>query len=145
MSAAFGIKVGYSDHTLGIEVAIAAVATGASVIEKHLTLDRSLPGPDHQASLEPKEFQAMVSAIRNIELAMGDGIKRLTPGETINMPVARKSLVAARPIKAGEQFTLNNLAVKRPGTGISPMRWDEFLDKKATRNFDVDELIDEER
>lgn len=144
MSAAFGIKVGYSDHTLGIEVPIAAVATGASVIEKHLTLDRSLPGPDHQASLEPKEFQAMVSAIRNIELAMGDGIKRLTPGETINKPVARKSLVAGRPIKVGEQFTLNNLAVKRPGTGISPMRWDEFLGKKAIRNFDVDELIDEE-
>jgi N,N'-diacetyllegionaminate synthase len=145
MSTAFGVKVGYSDHTSGIEVAIAAVATGASVIEKHLTLDRSLPGPDHLASSEPREFKDMVSAIRNIELALGDGIKRLTPGEIINKPVARKSLVAARSIMTGEQFTHYNLAVKRPGTGISPMRWDEFLDKRATRDFDVDELIDEER
>lgn len=140
--AAFGVAVGYSDHTQGMEVAIAAVAMGASVIEKHFTLDRKLPGPDHQASLEPAELSAMVAAIRNIELALGDGIKRLTASEARNKPVARKSLVASRVIKAGEIFTAENLTTKRPGTGISPMRWDEFFGKKALRDFAADELID---
>jgi len=142
LRAAFGVDVGYSDHTQGIEVAIAAVAMGASVIEKHFTLDRTLPGPDHQASLEPAELSAMVAAIRNIEVALGDGIKRLTPSEARNKPVARKSLVASRAIKAGEIFTAENLTTKRPGTGISPMRWDEFFGKKAPRDFAADELIE---
>jgi N,N'-diacetyllegionaminate synthase len=142
LHAAFGVDVGYSDHTQGIEVAIAAVAMGACVIEKHFTLDRTLPGPDHQASLEPAELRAMVAAIRNIEVALGDGIKRLTPSEARNKPVARKSLVARRAIKAGERFTADNLTTKRPGTGISPMRWDEFLGKSAQRDFAADELIE---
>jgi N,N'-diacetyllegionaminate synthase len=142
LRAAFGVDVGYSDHTPGFEVAIAAVAMGASVIEKHFTLDRTLPGPDHQASLEPAELSAMVAAIRNIEVALGDGIKRLTPSEARNKPVARKSLVASRAIKAGEVFTAENLTTKRPGNGISPMRWDEFLGRKAPRDFAVDELIE---
>lgn len=139
---AFGVQIGYSDHTSGIEVAIAAVALGASVIEKHLTLDRHLPGPDHKASLEPDEFAAMARAIRNIEQAMGDGLKRPTPSEAKNKAVARKSLVAAKPIRAGEQFTTENLSVKRPGTGISPMRWDEVLGRVAERDFVIDELIE---
>lgn len=140
--SAFGVDVGYSDHTQGIEVAIAAVAMGATVIEKHFTMDRKLPGPDHKASLEPVELSAMVAAIRNIEAALGDGIKRLTPSESRNRPVVRKSLVASSEVKAGEIFTTNNLTIKRPGTGISPMRWDEFLGKKALRDFAPDELID---
>lgn len=139
--AAFGIAVGYSDHTRGIEVAIAAVALGATIIEKHFTLDRKLPGPDHQASLEPAELSAMVAAIRNVEVALGDGIKRPTPSEAQNKPVARKSLVASRAIRAGEKFTAENLTAKRPGTGISPMRWDEIIGKKAQRNYAADELI----
>jgi N,N'-diacetyllegionaminate synthase len=139
---AFGVAVGYSDHTLGIEVPIAAVAMGATVIEKHFTLDRTLPGPDHQASLEPAELKAMVTAIRNIEIALGDGIKRLTPSEAKNKPVARKSLVAATAIQRGDIFTKANLAVKRPGTGISPMRWDEVLGRIAHRDFTSDELIE---
>lgn len=140
--AAFGVDVGYSDHTQGIEVSIAAVAMGASVIEKHFTLDRTLPGPDHQASLEPAELSALVTAIRNIETALGDGIKRLSPSEARNKPVARKSLVASRSIKAGEVFTAENLTTKRPGNGISPMRWDDFLGRKAARDFAADELIE---
>jgi N,N'-diacetyllegionaminate synthase len=139
---AFGVAVGYSDHTQGIEVAIAAVAMGATVIEKHFTLDRNLPGPDHQASLEPAELKAMVTAIRNMEVALGDGIKRLTPSEARNKLVARKSLVASRAIKAGEIFTTKNLTAKRPGTGISPMRWDEFMGRAALRDFALDELIE---
>ena len=139
---AFGVPVGYSDHTQGIEVAIAAVAMGATVIEKHFTLDRDLPGPDHQASLGPAELTAMVTAIRNIEVALGDGIKRLTPSEARNRPVARKSLVTIRSIKAGEIFTAENISTKRPGTGISPMQWDEVLGKKAHRDFSADELIE---
>jgi N,N'-diacetyllegionaminate synthase len=139
---AFGVAVGYSDHTAGIEVAVAAVALGAIVIEKHFTLDRSLPGPDHQASLEPAELVQMVAAIRNIEHALGDGIKRPTPSELKNRPVARKSIVAACAIRAGDRFTENNLTVKRPGTGLSPMLWDEVLRRTAARNFVVDELID---
>lgn len=140
--AAFGVKVGYSDHTQGIEVAIAAVALGASVIEKHFTLDRNLPGPDHKASLEPEELKAMVAAIRNIEIALGDGIKRLTPSEVRNKPIARKSLVACQPIRSGEVFSAQNITAKRPGTGISPMRWDEIIGRTAPRDFSADELIE---
>jgi N,N'-diacetyllegionaminate synthase len=139
---AFGVKVGYSDHTPGIEVSIAAVAMGASVIEKHFTLDRNLPGPDHKASLEPKELKEMVSAIRNIEIAIGDGIKRLTPSEARNKPVMRKSIVAIKKIEKGEVFNLQNITIKRPGTGISPMRWDEVIGRTSTRDFEEDELID---
>ena len=139
---AFGVAVGYSDHTPGIEIPIAAVALGATVIEKHLTLDRTLPGPDHKASLEPGEFAAMVRAIRNIECALGDGRKRPSPSEAKNKPIARKSLVAAVAIRAGQVFTPENVAVKRPGTGISPMRWDEVMGRVATRDFGVDELVE---
>lgn len=139
--AAFGVAVGYSDHTQGIEVAIAAAAMGATVIEKHFTLDRNLPGPDHQASLEPEEFKAMVAAIRNIEVALGDGIKRLTPSEARNKPVARKSLVASQTIKVGEVFSAQNITAKRPGTGISPMRWDEVMGQVAQRDYQEDDLI----
>lgn len=142
MRDAFGVAVGYSDHTQGIEVPIAAVALGATVIEKHFTLDRNLPGPDHQASLEPNELKAMVEAIRNIEQALGDGIKRPTTSEAKNMFVARKSLVAASIIRAGEPFTESNLTVKRPGMGVSPMRWDEVLGRRASRDFSIDELIE---
>lgn len=141
LKAAFGVEVGYSDHTPGIEVSIAAVALGATVIEKHFTLDRSLPGPDHQASLEPHELKAMVDAIRNIERALGDGIKRPSPSELKNKPIARKSLVASRAIRAGEPFSADNLATKRPGTGVSPMRWDEVIGRPAPRDFAADELI----
>jgi N,N'-diacetyllegionaminate synthase len=139
---AFRVAVGYSDHTPGIEVAIAAVALGASVIEKHFTLDRTLPGPDHKASLEPAELSTMVKAVRNIELALGDGIKRPTESEAKNKPIARKSLVAARAIRAGEAFSEANLAVKRPGIGVSPMCWDRVLGRKAPRDFAADELIE---
>jgi N,N'-diacetyllegionaminate synthase len=138
---AFGVAVGYSDHTAGIEVAIAAVALGARVIEKHFTLDRNLPGPDHKASLDPVELKAMVSAIRNIETALGDGVKRLTPSEAKNRPIARKSLVAARPIRAGEVFTNEDITTKRPGTGISPMRWDEVMGQVAQKDYREDDLI----
>ena len=140
--SAFGVAVGYSDHTIGTEVAIAAVAMGATVIEKHFTLDRHLPGPDHKASLEPKELKAMVAAIRNIEIALGDGIKRLTSSEAKNKPIARKSLVAAHPIQAGDVFSETNITTKRPGTGISPMRWDEIMGRPASRDFAADELIE---
>lgn len=142
ISAAFGVDVGYSDHTQGIEVAIAAVALGASVIEKHFTLDRTLPGPDHKASLEPAELKAMVASIRNIEMALGDGIKRITPSERQNRHVARKSLVASAAIRAGEPFSAQNLTCKRPGTGISPMEWDRVIGRKAPRDFTVDEIIE---
>lgn len=139
---AFGVAVGYSDHTPGIEISVAAVALGASVIEKHFTLDRNLPGPDQHASLEPHELQAMVQAIRNVGEALGDGIKRPSRSEAKNIAIARRSLVAARPIAAGEVFNAANLAVKRPGTGVSPMRWDEVLGRKAPRAFARDELIE---
>ena len=139
---AFGVAVGYSDHTCGIEVAIAAVAMGATVIEKHFTLNRNLPGPDHRASLEPSELASMVVAVRNIEAALGNGIKRLTPSEVKNKPIARKSIIAKQCIKAGESFTAENLTTKRPGTGISPMRWDEVIGNTAKRDFEVDELIE---
>jgi N,N'-diacetyllegionaminate synthase len=139
---AFGVKVGYSDHTPGIEVATAAVALGASVIEKHFTMDRSLPGPDHKASLEPDGLKAMVAAIRNIDVALGDGIKRLTQSEARNRPVMRKSLIASSTIRSGELFSPNNVTVKRPGTGISPMRWDEVIGRAASRDFSEDDLIE---
>lgn len=138
----FGVRVGYSDHTEGIEVAIAAVALGATVIEKHFTLDRTLPGPDHKASLEPDQLAAMVTAIRNIEQAMGDGVKGPSPTEARNLPIVRKSLVAIRPIQAGESFSTQNIGAKRPGTGISPMRLDDVIGKPAPRNFAPDELIE---
>jgi N,N'-diacetyllegionaminate synthase len=138
-----GVAVGYSDHTAGYEVAVAAVALGATVIEKHFTLDRQLPGPDHQASLEPQELKAMVNAIRNIEAALGDGIKRPTTSEQKNKAIVRKSLVASQEIQAGDILSLDNIAVKRPGSGISPMRIDEILGRKATRNYVIDELINE--
>jgi len=138
----FGVKVGYSDHTQGIEVAIAAVSLGASVIEKHFTLDRQLPGPDQKASLEPDELKAMVKSIRNIEQALGDGIKRPSQSEIKNISIARKSIVAASDICKGEIFTEENLTVKRPGNGISPMQWDEILGNIALRDFSVDEIIE---
>ena len=136
-----GVKIGYSDHTLGLEIPVAAVAMGATVIEKHFTLDRSLPGPDHAASLEPDELKAMVSAIRNIEKAMGDGMKKPSPSEARNIPIARKSIVAKKPIKKGERFTENNLAVKRPGSGISPMKWDVYIGKYSNKDYQPDDLI----
>ncbi len=141
IQAAFGVAVGYSDHTLGTEVAIAAVALGASVIEKHFTLDRNMQGPDHRASLEPGELQSMVAAIRNIETALGDGIKRLTPSESKNRPVVRKSLVARCRIHAGEAFGDHNMTTKRPGSGISAMRWDEIIGSLATRDYEADDMI----
>jgi N,N'-diacetyllegionaminate synthase len=141
IAQAFGVAVGYSDHTEGIAVPIAAVAMGATVIEKHLTLDRNLPGPDHKASLEPDDFAAMVRSIRTVEQALGDGIKRPTSSEQANLPVVRKSLVAARPIRAGELFSEASLTAKRPGTGISPMQWDAWIGRPASRDFAADELI----
>jgi N,N'-diacetyllegionaminate synthase len=137
-----GINVGYSDHTLGLEVPVAAVAMGASVIEKHFTLDRSMKGPDHRASLEPKEFKAMVAAIRNIETAMGNGVKVPSASELKNRLIARKSIVAATAILKGEVLNESNLAVKRAGGGIDPMRWDEVVGRRAGRDYQVDEPID---
>jgi N,N'-diacetyllegionaminate synthase len=141
LRVAFGVDVGYSDHTVGIDVPIAAVALGATVIEKHFTLDRTLRGPDHGASLEPAELKAMVAGIRAVETALGDGIKRPTPSEHRNRVAARKSLVASRPIRAGEVYTADNMTAKRPGTGISPMRWDEILGRTAPRDLEADEPI----
>jgi len=137
----FDVAVGYSDHTAGIEVSIAAVALGASMIEKHLTLDCNLSGPDHKASLEPGPFGQMVKAIRNIEEALGSKVKAPSPSELSNKPITRRSLVASRAIKAGEVFTTNNIVAKRPGTGISPMRWDEVIGRTASRDFEPDEFI----
>lgn len=137
-----GVRVGYSDHTEGCEVSLAAVAMGAEVIEKHFTLSRLLPGPDHKASLEPHELAALVSRIRHIESAMGSGEKHPAPSEIPNMTVARKSIVAARDIRKGETLSEENICVKRPGNGISPMRWDEILGRKASRDFKYDELIE---
>ncbi len=136
------VRVGYSDHTQGIEVPIAAVAMGAEVIEKHFTLDKTLPGPDHKASLEPQELKAMVDAIRNIEQALGDGHKHVSNSERPNIIVARKSIVAARDIKKGEILTEDNITVKRPGNGVSPMLWDEVIGTAAKRDFAYDELIE---
>jgi N,N'-diacetyllegionaminate synthase len=137
----FDVAVGYSDHTKGIEVPIAAIALGAVVIEKHFTLDRNMDGPDHKASLEPQELKAMVSAIRNIEEALGDGIKKPTDSEIKNKAIARKSIVAARLIKKGEVFTEQNLTVKRPGNGLSPMKWFDVIGSISPKDFQEDELI----
>ncbi|GAB6076187.1 N-acetylneuraminate synthase [Desulfurobacterium crinifex] len=139
---AFKVRIGYSDHTLGIEIPIAAVALGAEVIEKHFTIDKNLPGPDHRASLEPEELKRMVKAIRNVEKALGTGIKKPSDSERKNLPIVRKSIVAKRNIKKGEIFSEENLTVKRPGTGISPMRWKEIIGKRASRDFEQDEIID---
>ena len=138
----FGVNVGYSDHTKGIEVPIAAVALGATVIEKHFTLDRNMSGPDHKASLEPDELKAMVSGIRNIEKALGTGHKTVSASEQKNISVARKSIVAACCIRKGEKLTENNLTVKRPGNGISPMKWEDVVGRNAIRDFQEDELIE---
>lgn len=138
---AFGVRVGYSDHTQGVEVSLAAVALGATVIEKHFTLDRTLPGPDHAASLEPDELMALVRGIRRVERALGRSEKRRTASEAGNAAVARKSIVAARAISTGELFSDGNLTAKRPGTGMSPMRWDEVIGRVASRDFAVDEEI----
>ena len=141
MKEAFKLDVGYSDHTLGIEVPIAAAALGASIIEKHFTLDKNMQGPDHRASLEPSELKAMVEAIRNIELALGNGVKKASPSESENINIARKSIVAKTGIKKGEIFSEKNLCAKRPGNGISPMRWDETIGKTAQKDYKQDELI----
>jgi N,N'-diacetyllegionaminate synthase len=139
----FGVKIGYSDHTQGIEVPIAAVALGAEIIEKHFTIDRKMEGPDHKASLEPDELIKMVQAIRNIEKAIsGTGIKHASPSEIKNIIVARKSIVAKCPIQKGELFTERNITTKRPGNGINPMLWDEVIGKKALKDFEVDDLIE---
>lgn len=137
-----GLPVGYSDHTQGIEVSIAAVALGAKVIEKHFTLDRNMEGPDHNASLEPNELKAMVSAIRNIEMALGDGEKKVSKSERENIEIARKSIVASKKIKKGEILSCDNITTKRPGSGINPMRWNEIIGTVAIRDFDEDELIE---
>jgi sialic acid synthase SpsE len=138
----FKVNIGYSDHTLGIEVPIAAVALGATIIEKHFTLDRFLPGPDQLASIEPNQLKDMVNSIRNIELALsGSGIKEPSESEIKNISIARKSIVAKTKIQKGEIFTEFNITTKRPGTGISPMRWDEIIGKKAFQNFEEDDLI----
>ena len=138
----FGVPVGLSDHTPGWECDVAATALGAVVIEKHFTLDKNMPGPDHKASLEPQELKAMIQAVRNTELAMGTGHKAVSDSEAENKPVARKSIVAACPIRAGEVFTAENLTTKRPGTGISPMRWYEVIGQVAKRDFEPDEAIE---
>ena len=138
---AFGLEVGYSDHTLGIEVDIAAAAMGAKIIEKHFTLDKNMPGPDHKASLEPDELAAMVGAIRNIELALGDGLKHFSKSESENIKIARKSIVAKCDIKKGEIFSEQNICVKRPGDGINPMRWDEVIGQISQKDYKQDELI----
>lgn len=138
----FGTKVGYSDHTLGIEVPIAAVALGASMIEKHFTLDKTMTGPDHSASMEPDELKLMVSVIRNIEKALsGSGVKEISLSEKKNIAIARKSIVATKKIQKGDVFSEENIGVKRPGTGISPMKWDEVMGMKSNKDFEVDELI----
>jgi N,N'-diacetyllegionaminate synthase len=136
-----GYSIGYSDHTLGVEIPIAAVALGATVIEKHFTLDRNMEGPDHRASLEPDELKAMVSSIRKVEKALGSGIKKPSPSELKNKPIVRKSIVAAKGIRKGEVFTEENLTVKRPGKGINPMRWDEIIGQNANKDYKCDDLI----
>ena len=137
----FGVDVGYSDHTLGLEVDIAAVAIGASVIEKHFTLDKSMEGPDHKASLEPEELKAMVSAIRNIEKALGSSEKKPSPSESVNIDVVRKSIIASASIKKGEILSDNNVTAKRPGAGISPMKWDKVIGTVASKDYQMDDLI----
>lgn len=142
MKEKLNVPVGYSDHTMGIEIPIAAVAMGATVIEKHFTLDRNMEGPDHKASLEPEELQAMVQAIRNVELALGSGVKRPSKSEEKNISIVRKSIVAKKDISNGDLFTAQNLTTKRPGSGLSPMCWDEVIGQKAKKDFRRDELIE---
>lgn len=142
LAAAFKLPVGYSDHTLGIEVPIAAVAMGAKIIEKHFTLDKNMKGPDHKASLEPDELKKMVVSIRNIEEALGNGIKKPSKSEEKNIKIVRKSIIANCIIKKGEIFTKNNITVKRPGNGISPMRWDEIIGQRSNKDYQKDELIE---
>lgn len=141
LKQAFGLPVGYSDHTKGIEVSVAAVAMGATIIEKHFTLDKNMEGPDHKASLDPEELKQLVSAVRNVEQAMGDGIKKVSPAEEKNMAIARKSIVAKTTIQKGTIFTEENITTKRPGNGISPMKWHEVLGTVATKDYVEDELI----
>ena len=138
----FGCRTGYSDHTLGTEIAVAAAALGATVIEKHFTLDRNMEGPDHKASLEPDEFAQMVRMIRNVDAAIGSGVKIAAQSEIKNIAIARKSIVASVPIRKGEELTEENITTKRPGTGISPMRWNEVIGTRAVRDFEEDELIE---
>ena len=142
MGERLGLVVGYSDHTLGIEIPVAAVALGAAIIEKHFTLDKSMEGPDHRASLEPDELKAMIKAIRNIEVALGRGEKVPSPSEMKNRAIVRKSIVASRDMKKGEVFTDSNITVKRPGTGINPMMWDDIIGSEAQKDYTADELID---
>ena len=137
----FDVAVGYSDHTLGIEVDIAAVAMGATVIEKHFTIDKTMDGPDHKSSIDPEELKAMVSSIRNIEKALGSSIKKPSKSEKPNISMARKSIVARKSIKKGELFTEKNITIKRPGIGISPMKWDTILGKVAERDYQIDDLL----
>ena len=137
----FGVAVGYSDHTLGIEVDIAAVAMGATIIEKHFTLDKTMDGPDHKSSISPEELKEMVSSIRKIEKALGSSIKKPSKSEKPNITMARKSIVASKSIKKGELFTEKNITIKRPGTGISPMKWDSILGKVAERDYQLDDLL----
>ena len=141
MQKEFGVDIGYSDHTLGIEVDIAAVAMGASCIEKHFTLDKTMDGPDHKASLEPEELKSMVSAIRNIEKALGSSEKKPSPSETVNIDVARKSIVASQSIKRGDKLSSKNITTKRPGTGINPMKWDEVIGTPAKKDYRMDDPI----
>ena len=136
-----GVAIGYSDHTLGIEVDIAAVAMGASIIEKHFTLDKAMDGPDHKASLGPEELKAMVSSIRNIEKALGSGDKKISPSESVNINIARKSIIANKQIKKGDLLTDKNITVKRPGNGISPMKWDSVIGSVAIKDYKIDDLI----
>ena len=142
MKHAFDVNVGYSDHTRGTEISVAAVALGATMIEKHITMNRNMAGPDHKASLEPNEFGSMVRAIRNLEKAMGDGIKRAAASEIKNKSIARKSLVAIKEIQSGDIFDAENVGAKRPGNGISPMHWDRVIGRTAQRPFAVDEQIE---
>ena len=142
ISTELGVKVGYSDHTLGIEIAIAAAALGATIIEKHFTLSRNMEGPDHKASLEPTELKQMVESIRNVEKALGDGNKKPTPGELKNINLIRKSIVAKNAIKKGDQFSDENLTAKRPNDGISPMQWDQIIGKMADRDYSPNEMIE---
>jgi len=141
MRKTLGINVGYSDHTMGLEVPIAAAALGATIIEKHLTMDQTLPGPDHKASMTPKKFKEMVTCVRNIERALGDGVKRVTESELRNVESVRKSIVAAKTISIGETFSAQNLTVKRPGTGLSPMVWEDVIGRRALKTFEKDEFI----
>jgi N-acetylneuraminate synthase len=143
MKDAFKLKVGYSDHSAGIVVPIAAVAKGAVLIEKHFTVDKALPGPDHKASLDPTELKEMVDGIRIVEKILGDGIKGPRPSEVKNKSVARKSLIAAKPILSGEKFNQANLAVKRPGNGINPVKYWQYLNKTSVKSYQAGELIDE--